>query len=132
ETAAANGTARRNGPHSTLTRRGRPAGCRAPLRPGASTARYGTIACDDENEIRREGGTQPSADPGGEMSRKVAAWLPVAAAGGAVTLTASAQPVSGPDDRALVNAAESAEEWLTYGRDYAETRFSPLEQIDER
>jgi quinohemoprotein ethanol dehydrogenase len=34
------------------------------------------------------------------------------------------------DDAALASAARSAEEWLTIGRDYAETRFSPLEQID--
>jgi quinohemoprotein ethanol dehydrogenase len=38
-----------------------------------------------------------------------------------------AKPV---DDAALVNAAASGDEWLTYGRDYAETRFSPLDQID--
>jgi quinohemoprotein ethanol dehydrogenase len=34
------------------------------------------------------------------------------------------------DDTALANAA--ADEWLTIGRDYAETRYSPLEQIDSR
>jgi quinohemoprotein ethanol dehydrogenase len=33
------------------------------------------------------------------------------------------------DDAALIAAADSGEEWLTYGRDYAETRFSPLDQI---
>jgi quinohemoprotein ethanol dehydrogenase len=41
-----------------------------------------------------------------------------------------AQAEPGADDRALARAAESADAWLTYGRDYAETRFSPLEQID--
>jgi quinohemoprotein ethanol dehydrogenase len=34
------------------------------------------------------------------------------------------------DDQALVRAGNQAESWLTYGRDYAETRFSPLTQID--
>jgi quinohemoprotein ethanol dehydrogenase len=34
------------------------------------------------------------------------------------------------DDAALVNADANTDEWLTYGRDYAETRFSPLDQID--
>jgi quinohemoprotein ethanol dehydrogenase len=34
------------------------------------------------------------------------------------------------DDRALKNAAKNADEWLTYGRDYAETHYSPLKRID--
>ena len=34
------------------------------------------------------------------------------------------------DDAALVAAARTPDTWLSYGRDYAETRFSPLEQID--
>ena len=34
------------------------------------------------------------------------------------------------DDAALRNAAKNAEEWVTYGRDYSETHFSPLKQID--
>lgn len=33
------------------------------------------------------------------------------------------------DDAALLRAAESGAEWLTYGRDYAETRHSPLAEI---
>src|SRR6188474_1598366 len=40
---------------------------------------------------------------------------------------ASAQEVT---DTTLANAANSGEEWLTYGRDYYESRFSPLNQID--
>ncbi|MEJ2239386.1 MAG: hypothetical protein P8X82_13885, partial [Gemmatimonadales bacterium] len=32
------------------------------------------------------------------------------------------------DDQALRSA--KAEEWLTYGRDYAETHYSPLSQIN--
>ena len=34
-----------------------------------------------------------------------------------------------PDANALKNAAQS-KEWLTYGGNYAETRYSPLRQID--
>src|SRR5580704_7816341 len=34
------------------------------------------------------------------------------------------------DNSALRNSAKNGEEWLTYGRDYAETHFSPLKQID--
>lgn len=34
------------------------------------------------------------------------------------------------NNQALINAANSGEEWLTYGRDYAETRFSPLQEIN--
>lgn len=34
------------------------------------------------------------------------------------------------DDAALRSAASSPEQWLTIGRDYAETRFSPLKQVD--
>jgi quinohemoprotein ethanol dehydrogenase len=34
------------------------------------------------------------------------------------------------DDVALRNAAKSGEEWLTYGIDQGETRYSPLTQID--
>ncbi|HEY5667477.1 MAG TPA: PQQ-dependent dehydrogenase, methanol/ethanol family [Gammaproteobacteria bacterium] len=35
------------------------------------------------------------------------------------------------DDAQLINAADRNDAWLTYGRDYAETRFSPLDQISE-
>jgi PQQ-dependent dehydrogenase (methanol/ethanol family) len=44
----------------------------------------------------------------------------------------SAAPGSGPvDDAALVRAGDQSDAWLTYGRDYAETRFAPLDQINE-
>src|SRR5690606_15924041 len=61
----------------------------------------------------------------------LAFMLLAAAASGGATL-GLAQQVSGPDEAALIEAAKSADEWLTYGRDYAETRFSPLAQVDER
>jgi quinohemoprotein ethanol dehydrogenase len=35
------------------------------------------------------------------------------------------------DDAALVAAPRNADTWLSYGRDYAETRFSPLTAIDD-
>ncbi|MDT8397616.1 MAG: PQQ-dependent dehydrogenase, methanol/ethanol family [Pseudomonadales bacterium] len=56
--------------------------------------------------------------------QKVSSLLALALLTGSVTFTAQAQ-----DAQDLVNAANSAEEWLSYGRDYAETRFSPLQQI---
>jgi len=65
------------------------------------------------------------------MHRKLAAWLLGAATGGAMPV-GFAQSDAGPDGAAIVAAARSADEWLTYGRDYAETRFSPLDQIDEQ
>jgi PQQ-dependent dehydrogenase (methanol/ethanol family) len=34
------------------------------------------------------------------------------------------------DENALRDAGKNGEEWLTYGRDMAETRYSPLKQID--
>src|SRR5215471_4242092 len=34
------------------------------------------------------------------------------------------------DENALKNAGKNGEEWLTYGLNYGETRFSPLKQID--
>ena len=53
------------------------------------------------------------------LSTVLAAWMGFAQ-----------QPPSGqPDANALRNAAQS-KEWLTYGGNYAETRYSPLRQID--
>jgi quinohemoprotein ethanol dehydrogenase len=34
------------------------------------------------------------------------------------------------DENALKNAGKTGEDWLTYGLNYAETRYSPLKQID--
>ncbi len=48
----------------------------------------------------------------------VAAWI------------AGAQQSRKVDSGALKNAAKNGDEWLTYGRDYAETHYSPLKQID--
>src|ERR1700733_16057137 len=43
---------------------------------------------------------------------------------------AAAQQPKKVDTNALRNSAQSGDEWLTYGHDYAETHFSPLKQID--
>jgi len=45
-------------------------------------------------------------------------------------LVAAQTAVRTVDDAALTGAARAADEWLTIGRDYAETRFSPLRAID--
>ena len=49
------------------------------------------------------------------------------ATGGTAKVT---PPTAGVTDAMI--AAAAGEEWLTYGRDYAEQRFSPLTQIDEK
>jgi quinohemoprotein ethanol dehydrogenase len=46
------------------------------------------------------------------------------------TMVALAQQSQRVDDNALRSAANNGEEWLTYGRDYAETRYSPLRLIN--
>ena len=44
--------------------------------------------------------------------------------------TAQQQPPTRVDDNALKNASNTPNSWLTYGLDYAETRYSALKQID--
>lgn len=44
--------------------------------------------------------------------------------------TAAGQTTRPVDDRALRNTGKVGTEWLTYGLNYAETRFSPLAQIN--
>ena len=44
--------------------------------------------------------------------------------------TVAAQQMRRVDDAALRNASKSGEEWLTYGRDPGETRYSPLNLIN--
>ena len=41
-----------------------------------------------------------------------------------------AQQAKKVDDNAIKNAGKTGEEWLTYGLNYQETRYSPLKQID--
>jgi quinohemoprotein ethanol dehydrogenase len=54
------------------------------------------------------------------LSSVLAAW---------VGFAQQPRPATPPDANALRNAAQS-KEWLTYGGNYAETRYSPLRQID--
>ena len=51
-------------------------------------------------------------------------------AGVLLAATTAALQTRNVDDQALKNAATNPGEWLTYGRDYAEQRYSPLTQID--
>jgi PQQ-dependent dehydrogenase (methanol/ethanol family) len=62
----------------------------------------------------------------------VAAGLAAVAAlvGAWVAIAQQQRPIV--DAKALVNAASNTEEWITYGRDYAETHFSPLDQINDQ
>jgi len=55
-------------------------------------------------------------------------WLALAVAVSAAAVAAQQSGVV--DDKALVNAAKDANDWLSNGRDYSEQRFSPLTQID--
>ena len=54
-----------------------------------------------------------------------------ALAGGA-THPAARSGAASVDDQRLRRAGADAENWLSHGRDYAEQRFSPLQQIDDR
>lgn len=59
------------------------------------------------------------------MSRS---WLPACLL--LATISLAQQPPRKVDDAALRNAGKSGDEWLTYGFDQGETRYSPLKQID--
>jgi quinohemoprotein ethanol dehydrogenase len=47
-------------------------------------------------------------------------------------VTALAQQAHRVDQNALKRAASQPNEWLTYGRDYAETHYSPLKEINDQ
>jgi len=62
-------------------------------------------------------------------------WLAFLAGAGALVFTtwgalAQQQPLTRVDDNALKNASTTPDRWITYGLDYAETRYSTLKQID--
>src|SRR5215510_7159062 len=58
-------------------------------------------------------------------------WLVLSAAGFLLaTWVVMAQQVRRTDDLALRNAGKTGDEWLTYGSTPAETRYSPLKQIN--
>ncbi len=52
------------------------------------------------------------------------------AACAALALAACGAPGDGIDNDALLNAGADTANWITYGRDYSEQRFSPLDQIN--
>src|ERR1700689_4132633 len=53
-----------------------------------------------------------------------AAWM------AAMATTMNAQQSRKVDDAALLNAGKTGEEWLTYGLNPGETRYSPLNQLN--
>jgi quinohemoprotein ethanol dehydrogenase len=61
-------------------------------------------------------------------------WIAFSAAVGALIVTTwgamAQQPLTRVDDNALKNASSTPDRWLTYGLDYAETRYSTLKQLD--
>ena len=63
------------------------------------------------------------------MTARTTASVLLAGACAVLSVCFGAQPAV-VDDVSLVAASASPDQWLTIGRDYAETRFSPLKQID--
>jgi PQQ-dependent dehydrogenase (methanol/ethanol family) len=59
------------------------------------------------------------------------AGLLAAACGPSAERTASRGPFADVDGARILAAADEPGQWLTYGRDYQETRFSPLDRIDD-
>jgi PQQ-dependent dehydrogenase (methanol/ethanol family) len=65
------------------------------------------------------------------MRVRKAKWLALSAIGFVLaTWIALGQQPRRVDDQALRNAGKTGDEWLTYGSTPAETRYSPLKQID--
>jgi alcohol dehydrogenase (cytochrome c)/quinohemoprotein ethanol dehydrogenase len=59
----------------------------------------------------------------------VAKWMVGACAALALAGCSDREPAAGIDAGRLMNAAADSANWITYGRDYSEQRFSPLDQI---
>ena len=57
-------------------------------------------------------------------------WLIVILAILGISVAVVAQQGRKIDDNALKNAAKNKEEWISYNRDWSETRYSPLDQIN--
>src|SRR5262245_9800088 len=64
------------------------------------------------------------------LSHVLPAAFPVLMAALMASCSSRPAPVPEIDDAVLRDAGKSGAEWLTTGHDYAETRFSPLNQID--
>ena len=58
-------------------------------------------------------------------------WMWMAAAWAALSLAGCKEgpPEGGIDEARLVNSAQDTANWITYGRDYSEQRYSPLDRI---
>jgi len=61
---------------------------------------------------------------------KVLGWCLVLGIAATCTAAAAAKHARHVDDKALRDATQNADEWLTNGRDYTEQRYSPLKEID--
>jgi len=57
-------------------------------------------------------------------------WLIAILAILAISVGVLAQQAKKVDENALKNAGKNKEEWISYNRDWSETRYSPLEQIN--
>ena len=57
-------------------------------------------------------------------------WTALALLVGLAGCTASAQQAHPVDDKLLLNAGKTGDEWLMAAGNYAQTRYSPLKQID--
>ncbi len=65
------------------------------------------------------------------MSHRVAAGTIVFAVALIALVSAQQKPAAPVDDAALRSVESRNQDWLSYGRDYDEQRFSPLEQIND-
>jgi quinohemoprotein ethanol dehydrogenase len=63
-------------------------------------------------------------------ARKRIAWFPLLFVFGLMVGAANAQQARRVDDAVLQKASKSGDNWLTYGQNPGETRYSPLKQID--
>jgi quinohemoprotein ethanol dehydrogenase len=68
---------------------------------------------------------------GGRGTRRIGYWL-IALFGSLTVCAAFTQQSHRVDQNALKHAASQPNEWLTYGRDYAETHYSPLKEINDQ
>src|SRR5690606_26020784 len=66
---------------------------------------------------------------GGEGVMKLSHWAVAACAALALAGCKERAAEGGIDANRLTNAAADSANWITYGRDYAEQRYSPLDQI---
>ena len=65
-----------------------------------------------------------------KIAKTLVGMLALAAAATAVSAPASAADWKNVTDERLLNAGKDGNDWLIYGRDYASTRYSPLDQIN--